>query len=1204
MKMSSNDNAKVSDSGYTNTCENSQSHGSSGSSLSRNSNQSESSGYCDGHLSNFGFRNEALPQPISTKKEKEHKKKKSKTSTTITNDSKPVPEDAGQQTNTGTYSSGSNMSNQTLKKSEVGIVELVDATDSGEHNGDSNSIAPKGGLGSQTNPLDNTGLNANEEFYTVVSLHDGLVVQSTASLQTALGYPKDDWLGCSFIDFIHLKDRPTFAEKLADGIVLSFKNRRKGLNKCQTNLFCNLRRYVEPNVIKNEMDNEIKQIRKKQKTTNNTNNSGATLPYVPFHLSLGFKRFRERRREEEKKMMLLTITAEPVFSAYKAPEETIISSTFSTRHTASCHFSHVDDDVVQYFGYLPQDMVGRSLFDFYHPEDLPFIKDIYETVVRLDGSSFRSKPYRFAVRNGGYVVLETEWSSYINPWERKLEFVVGHHRVLQGPVNPDVFQSPDEGQCSLLTNISEEVFKESQIIQDEIRALLAEKIETSNGMSTYDLVKQSSKLALFMENLMHEVKKPSSPTKALMVSEDRNLPGLRNPLLQEPDNLTAGEISLHHEYCDSRSSKKPSPANKISMVAEERSFSGSCNPLLQERDSVMLGEISPHHEYCDSKSSSETPPSYNQLNYNETMERFFNSKPLLTAVYGSDEEKVQLSVPSNDDSKTRPNRTTSNPTPPNQDSGGSGSGENLSNDSINQTSSGKEDNENETLLNKHNQDMEKLMMLKHKERRSNIKNNKLNKDVRIKTGTQDEQPEQKILQAKTQGYKRKNNNIHGNQSVKVLRYNEKTNNCNTHNVLPTPRNETKVDKVTVNQTSANVNVWPRITLATSHPVAVQSRYSAFSQMIPIYYMPVTQPRNNAVNEASHQTTDQLLSLLSEQQQSFATSYGHTPLAGVIYPPVITPTPAPILYAPPMVVQVPTVPNKNVQKPVPPTTQKLTELKRPASQATSVKAEPGSTMAMSESSKKLFSPGDRFSSCVSVDGGCSSLAGLQATNNNSRRNSQVDSSIEDSSDSSFYGSFFNTSSGSSCCPEQIRANHLSEKIVARSCKGDTINRRRFSMVTELKANFESQTMRGNLSTAQKLIKKRTSPHFNNESQKEAAPMDPPWLQNIKITPELIYRYQMSPKSLNEVLKTDMQALNNLNQPLLVNEQLDQLYLDLELGGFNTKLILDDSNKSSDSEHIRNTENQSNVSSQHRSIQREMEYSKLAMIYEENAPLPMA
>lgn len=70
---------------------------------------------------------------------------------------------------------------------------------------------------------------------------------------------------------------------------------------------------------------------------------------------------------------------------------------------------------------------------------------------------------------------------------------------------------------------------------------------------------------------------------------------------------------------------------------------GSRNPLLQEHDSVMLGEISPHHEYYDSKSSTETPPSYNQLNYNENIERFFKSKPPVATMYGSDEENINFS---------------------------------------------------------------------------------------------------------------------------------------------------------------------------------------------------------------------------------------------------------------------------------------------------------------------------------------------------------------------------------------------------------------------------------------------------------------------------------------------------------------------------------------------------------------------------------
>lgn len=41
-------------------------------------------------------------------------------------------------------------------------------------------------------------------------------------------------------------------------------------------------------------------------------------------------------------------------------------------------YTHVDSEIVPYLGYLPQDMVGRSVFDFYHPEDLPYLKEVYK----------------------------------------------------------------------------------------------------------------------------------------------------------------------------------------------------------------------------------------------------------------------------------------------------------------------------------------------------------------------------------------------------------------------------------------------------------------------------------------------------------------------------------------------------------------------------------------------------------------------------------------------------------------------------------------------------------------------------------------------------------------------------------------------------------------------------------------------------------
>lgn len=143
-----------------------------------------------------------------------------------------------------------------------------------------------------------------------------------------------------------------------------------------------------------------------------------------------------------------------------------------------------------------------------------------------------------------------------------------------------------------------------------------------------------------------------------------------------------------------------------------------------ERDSVMLGEISPHHDYYDSKSSSETPPSYNQLNYNENLQRFFNSRP---TTMGSDNE---IKMESNDNEVGEPELS---PIQRFDGSGESCSAGNCSSGSNNQmemitnasntetltsSDSFKPPTLTEALLIRHNDDMEKSMIKKHKDSRN------------------------------------------------------------------------------------------------------------------------------------------------------------------------------------------------------------------------------------------------------------------------------------------------------------------------------------------------------------------------------------------------------------------------------------------------------------------------------------------------------
>ncbi|XP_018302516.1 period circadian regulator isoform X3 [Mycetomoellerius zeteki] len=1107
MEEVSVDNTK--DSGYSNTCSNSQSQRSSGSSISRNSNRSESSGYCGRRPSTFASSNEALPQPISKRKDKEHKKKKLKVVAALN----ATEAEAGSKTvvnalpEVAAYNTVAPANVILDKKSEeVTTVELVDATDPGEHNGDTVADS-EAGLASRMILLDDSTSQANDGFCAVISMHDGLVLYTTPSICTALGYLKDAWIGKSFIDYVHPKDKNTLADQITSGIASPPEEEQsKGINGRRASLFCGLRRFTRctmPNGYRADARSNL---------------------YLPFHLTLSFRDFRDQTAEQQpsNRAMFLVVTAQPVHSAYKAPEETIISSVFTTRHTATCHLSHVDPDVVQYFGYLPQDMVGRSLFDFYHPEDLPFIKDIYETVIKLEGSSFRSKPYRFAVQNGGYIVLETEWSSFINPWTKKLEFVVGQHRVLKGPMDPDIFRVPRDTEYGYLASISEEVLKEAKIIQSEIRALLDESIQRTSDITELDVSKRCKDLASFMENLLQEMKAPGVGKDGLLAAD------------------------------------------------ELRSFSGSRNPLLQEHDSVMLGEISPHHEDYDSKSSTETPPSYNQLNYNENLERFFKSKPPVATMYGSDEENVN----SSNDERARKCMSPIN----GSGASGSGSAENLSSGSNNQTSSASRgdasntaSNSNttatesfksptltESLLNRHNEDMEKMMMQKHRELRSSIKNSDKLKDSRIKTEKVNGTDQSTHYVSQGHGIKRSGSHSWEGDSFKVSKH-DKISRTSTVIKSRGPANLTttvtsmSLDQSTVVQTGANINLWSPLSAvpssAPAQPCApphtnseAVPRFPLLPSMIPVYYMPVPQP-----SESSQEKLGPSPSTQSNQQNPYV-SYVATAMAGMIYPAVIgAPPPRAMTYRPFLIPEQALAATRENQQP---SNDKCLDRKRPASQATSIKAESGSTMAMSDSSKKILSRGELSSSCVSNDGGCSSMVELTPVIVKERRR-PTDYNGDESSSSSFYSSsFLYKSSDSSCNPDQ------------KTC--------------EVSSEEHTKCHQG--------MRRRA----------------PPWLEGVQLTPELIYEYQIHPRTLNDVLKADLDAMKTFSQPLLVNDQLGQLYLDLEMEGFGTELILEDGITSSGSDS--GSSNGSWTESQRKQRRKMVKYGKLVMIHDENAPLP--
>uniref|UniRef100_A0A7G3A994 Period circadian protein n=5 Tax=Lutzomyia TaxID=252607 RepID=A0A7G3A994_LUTLO len=1157
----SNHNTKISDSAYSNSCSNSQSQR-SGSSKSRHSgsNSSGSSGY-GGKPSTQASSDVTSQQVPKRTKDKERKKKKLKSNlqalTMIADATDAAVASCSEIKNDGQCSSTENILGEqreakddsmvgttTTKQStsacqDISIPAVPVCDEELDHGKQVAEGVAETTVASGDNVAKSDKNAMDDGFCCVISMHDGVVLFTTPSITDSLGFPRDMWLGRSFIDFVHPKDRATFASQITSGVAVPFSETKGGQHKDNRNsLFVMLRRY-------------------RGLRTAGYGVTAKAVSYEPYKLVLSFREAPEEPRPENSEnvppngtTMLLVICATPVRSIYKNPDEIMChrSPKFSTRHTAAGILSHVEGNSVGAFGYLPQDMIGRSIMDFYHPEDFSYLREVYETVMRVGktaGASFCSKPYRFLAHNGFYITLETEWTSFVNPWSRQLEFVIGHHRVLRGPSNPQVFASTLVNQ-----QFSEDVLNDAKINQEKILCLLTEPVSKDIDTVKQQVSKRCLALASFMETLMDEVTRPD----------------LKLDLPQETE-LT-----------------------------------------ISERDSVMLGEISPHHDYYDSKSSSETPPSYNQLNYNENLQRFFESKPI---TIGPDEAmKVEHTEP---ESTGDPQNSLSPVQCFGSGSGSAGnlsSGSNIQMDSMTSntgtgTSSGSYQPPalTESLLSKHNDDMEKMMLKKHRESRTGGRSGEKLK----KSSDKNQQMHQQQQQEHSFGYGVKRSGSHSWEGVEAYRMSKLQHLSDSHKDLATGHGEnsgTSMQKpmITVESLDGvgtsfgtqscirNVDLWPpfSVSLTTIPNTTARNHFATPSGIFPtVYYIPATQKSNPPTEHPGP----------PNPQAPYAFQY----MASVVYPhpslfgqQFVYPHP-PMMYQPLQFQSVspsvavsdhhPASSNNQVNdlkgalsqhkaNAVGRGSQGHGPFQRPSSQATSVKAEPGSNMGsiasasvvirdLSESSKKEIADSP-ITSLPDADINVDSKSQLEDVN----KLKDMSNGSDDSSMSSFYSSFLKTDASS----------------------GDDRN--------DGYRTKESEVF--SVSFRPSGVQSIENDHFYDHTQdmqwdkcrKPWRRPEPPWLDNVSVTPDLVYRYQVTAKAIPDVLQADLSALKLIHQPVMVNDQLDQLYLDLELEGLSAKLSLGETTSSSSSGEEENTDKK----------RKKDRYGKLMMIYEENAPFP--
>ncbi|XP_077565665.1 basic helix-loop-helix ARNT-like protein 1 isoform X4 [Stigmatopora nigra] len=127
---------------------------------------------------------------------------------------------------------------------------------------------------------------------------------------------------------------------------------------------------------------------------------------------------------------LVTMCRAQDHTSRRPPRDVNIKPTeFVTRCAIDGKFTFVEQQATTIIGYLPQEILGTSCYEYFHQDDLQHLAEKHRQVLRSK-EKLETKCYKFKAKYGPYVSLQSQWFSFTNPWTKEVEFIVSLNRVL------------------------------------------------------------------------------------------------------------------------------------------------------------------------------------------------------------------------------------------------------------------------------------------------------------------------------------------------------------------------------------------------------------------------------------------------------------------------------------------------------------------------------------------------------------------------------------------------------------------------------------------------------------------------------------------------------------------------------------------------------------------------------------------------------
>uniref|UniRef100_A0A4W4EXP5 Aryl hydrocarbon receptor nuclear translocator-like 1a n=1 Tax=Electrophorus electricus TaxID=8005 RepID=A0A4W4EXP5_ELEEL len=317
-------------------------------------------------------------------------------------------------------------------------------------------------------------LRAADGFLFVVGCDRGKILFVSESVYKILNYSQNDLIGQSLFDYLHPKDIAKVKEQLSSSDTAPRErliDAKTGLpvktditpgpsrlcSGARRSFFCRMK-CNRPSVKLEDKDFPSTCSKKKadRKCFCTIHSTGYLKSWPP--TKMGLDEDGEPDNEGCNLSCLVAIgRLHPHIVAQPLNGDIRVKPTeYVSRHAIDGKFVFVDQRATAILGYLPQELLGTSFYEYFHQDDISHLAECHRQVLQMR-EKINTNCYKFKIKDGSFITLRSRWFSFMNPWTKEVEYIVSTNTVvgsvLEGtdPSYPQSAASP-QSMDSVLTS--------------------------------------------------------------------------------------------------------------------------------------------------------------------------------------------------------------------------------------------------------------------------------------------------------------------------------------------------------------------------------------------------------------------------------------------------------------------------------------------------------------------------------------------------------------------------------------------------------------------------------------------------------------------------------------------------------------------------------------------------------------------------------